>query len=100
MVPFVHLHCHSDYSLLDGASSIDSLVARTRELGLDRLALTDHGNMFGAMRFLKACRGGEGAPPIRPIIGDAGRTITWTPPKRPSCLGSPSSVLSSVPRLR
>ena len=69
MVPFVHLHCHSDYSLLDGASSIESLVARTRELGMDRLALTDHGNMFGAMRFLKACRGGEGVPPVKPIIG-------------------------------
>jgi DNA polymerase-3 subunit alpha len=69
LVPFVHLHCHSDYSLLDGASSIDSLVARARELGMDRLALTDHGNMFAAMRFLKACRGSEGVPPIRPIIG-------------------------------
>jgi DNA polymerase-3 subunit alpha len=69
LVPFVHLHCHSDYSLLDGASSIDSLVARARELGMDRLALTDHGNMFGAMKFLKACRGGEGSAPIKPIIG-------------------------------
>ena len=69
MVPFVHLHCHSDYSLLDGASSIDSLVARTRELGMGRLALTDHGNMFGAMRFLKACRGGEAGEPVKPIIG-------------------------------
>jgi len=69
LVPFVHLHCHSDYSLLDGASSIDSLVARARELGMSRLALTDHGNMFGAMRFQKACRGGEGVPPIKPIIG-------------------------------
>ncbi len=69
MAAFVHLHCHSDYSLLDGASSVESLAARARELGMDRLALTDHGNMFGAMKFLKACRGEEGAPPLQPIIG-------------------------------
>ena len=69
MASFVHLHCHSDYSLLDGASSVESLAARARELGMDRLALTDHGNMFGAMKFLKACRGEEGAPPLKPIIG-------------------------------
>ena len=68
MVPFVHLHCHSDFSLLDGASSIDSLVARAREFGMDRLALTDHGNMFGAMKFLKACRA-DGLPPVHPIVG-------------------------------
>ncbi len=69
MASFVHLHCHSDYSLLDGASSVESLAARARELGMDRLALTDHGNMFGAMKFLKACRGEEGASPLKPIIG-------------------------------
>jgi DNA polymerase III subunit alpha len=61
----VHLHCHSDFSLLDGASSIEALVARAKELGMARLALTDHGNMFGALAFSKECRS-EG---IVPIIG-------------------------------
>ena len=65
MTPFVHLHCHSDFSLLDGASSIDALVARARELGMMHLALTDHGNMFGSLAFSKECRK-EG---IVPIIG-------------------------------
>ncbi|MGA2766448.1 MAG: DNA polymerase III subunit alpha [Spirochaetia bacterium] len=65
MTPFVHLHCHSDFSLLDGASSIDALVARARELGMTHLALTDHGNMFGSLAFSKECRK-EG---IVPIIG-------------------------------
>ena len=65
MTPFVHLHCHSDFSLLDGASSIDALVARARELGQTHLALTDHGNMFGALAFFKECR----KQGITPIIG-------------------------------
>ncbi len=63
MTPFVHLHCHSDFSLLDGASSIDALVARAKELGMTHLALTDHGNMFGALAFFKECRK-EGVVPI------------------------------------
>ena len=53
MTPFAHLHCHSDFSLLDGASSIDALVARAKALGMPSLALTDHGNMFGALAFYK-----------------------------------------------
>jgi len=65
VTPFVHLHCHSDFSLLDGASSIDALVARAKQLGMSHLALTDHGNMFGALAFFKECRK-EG---ITPIIG-------------------------------
>jgi DNA polymerase-3 subunit alpha len=65
LTPFVHLHCHSDFSLLDGASSIDALVARAKDLGMTHLALTDHGNMFGALAFFKECRK-EG---IVPIIG-------------------------------
>jgi DNA polymerase III subunit alpha len=63
--PFVHLHCHSDFSLLDGASSIDALVARAKNLGMDRLALTDHGNMFGAIAFYKECT----AHGLTPIVG-------------------------------
>ena len=63
--PFVHLHCHSHYSLLDGASPIKKLVARAKELGMNGLALTDHGNLYGALEFYKACTD-EG---INPIIG-------------------------------
>ena len=45
---FVHLHCHSHYSLLDGASSIDRLVDRAKSQGMNALAITDHGNLHGA----------------------------------------------------
>src|SRR5688572_15477397 len=63
--PFVHLHCHSHYSLLDGASEIGSLVKRAKELGMNSLALTDHGNLHGALEFYKTAKG-EG---INPILG-------------------------------
>ena len=62
---FAHLHCHSHYSLLDGASSIDRLVARTVELGMNSLAITDHGNLHGALEFYEAAK----AAKINPIIG-------------------------------
>ncbi|MBN2509536.1 MAG: DNA polymerase III subunit alpha [Spirochaetales bacterium] len=65
MPDFVHLHNHSDFSLLDGAVSIDRLVQKAKDLGMKHLALTDHGNMFGALRFYKACK----AAGINPIIG-------------------------------
>ena len=57
--PFVHLHCHSHYSLLDGASPIDGMVGRAKELGMNALAITDHGNLYGALEFytLAARRG-------------------------------------------
>ncbi|MGI9519569.1 MAG: DNA polymerase III subunit alpha, partial [Pirellulaceae bacterium] len=63
--PFAHLHCHSHYSLLDGASSIPRLVQRAREHGMNALALTDHGNLHGALEFYQRARR-EG---INPIIG-------------------------------
>src|SRR5262245_15852050 len=53
---FVHLHVHSQYSLLDGALRIKDLVARTKALGMRSVALTDHGNMFGAIQHYKACK--------------------------------------------
>ena len=53
---FVHLHCHSHYSLLDGASPIDRLVSRTAELGMNALAITDHGNLHGALEFYQAAK--------------------------------------------
>lgn len=62
---FVHLHTHSEYSLLDGAIALDRLVSRTKELGMDSIALTDHGNMYGAVLFYTAAR----ACGIKPIIG-------------------------------
>jgi DNA polymerase-3 subunit alpha len=62
---FVHLHCHSHYSLLDGASRVPELVARAKELGMNALALTDHGNLFGAIEFYSACK----AAGLNPIIG-------------------------------
>ncbi len=65
MTPFVHLHCHSDFSLLDGASSVEALVAKAKALGMPRLALTDHGNMFGVLPFYKECR----KQGIVPVIG-------------------------------
>ena len=65
MPDFVHLHTHSDFSLLDGAASIEDLVARAKACGMKALALTDHGNMFGSLRFYKECLK-EG---IKPIIG-------------------------------
>ena len=49
---FVHLHNHSDYSILDGAITVDNLIKRTVELGMPAVALTDHGNMFGAIDFI------------------------------------------------
>lgn len=63
--PFVHLHCHSHYSLLDGASPIDKLVGRAKELGMNGLAITDHGNLHGALEFYKKARDAG----INPIIG-------------------------------
>ena len=65
VTPFVHLHCHSDFSLLDGACTVEALVARAKDLGMQRLALTDHGNMFGALPFYKECK----KQGIVPIIG-------------------------------
>lgn len=62
---FVHLHTHSEYSLLDGLSKIPKLVKATKDLGMDALAITDHGVMYGAIEFYKACR----EVGIKPIIG-------------------------------
>ena len=62
---FVHLHVHSSYSVLDGLASPKDLVQYTKELGMNALALTDHGTMFGTLDFFKAANV-EG---IKPIIG-------------------------------
>jgi len=65
MSKFVHLHLHSHYSLLDGLSKIDSIVDRVKELGMDSVAITDHGVMYGAIEFYQKAK----AKGIKPIIG-------------------------------
>jgi len=62
---FVHLHNHTEYSLLDGASRIPAMVARAAELGMPAIGLTDHGVMYGSIHFYKACKDAG----IKPIIG-------------------------------
>ncbi|MCX6640720.1 MAG: DNA polymerase III subunit alpha [bacterium] len=62
---FVHLHTHSDYSLLDGSAKVKDLVRTARDLGMTALALTDHGNLFGAIEFYREARKAE----LKPIIG-------------------------------
>ncbi|MBN1935738.1 MAG: DNA polymerase III subunit alpha, partial [Anaerolineae bacterium] len=65
MSQFVHLHVHSEYSLLDGLSRVKDLARRAKELHMPAIALTDHGVMFGAIEFARACRGAG----VKPIIG-------------------------------
>ncbi|MFN2432404.1 MAG: DNA polymerase III subunit alpha [Gemmatimonadota bacterium] len=62
---FVHLHTHSEYSLLDGANRISDLVESARVMGMQALALTDHGNLFGAIHFYDACRKAG----VKPLLG-------------------------------
>lgn len=62
---FTHLHTHTEFSLLDGACRIGRLAERAKELGMQSLAVTDHGNMYGAVDFYKACKNAG----IKPIIG-------------------------------
>jgi DNA polymerase-3 subunit alpha len=63
--PFVHLHCHTHYSLLDGASRIPELVAHVKGLGMTAVAITDHGNLYGAIEFYRECK----AAGLNPILG-------------------------------
>ena len=62
---FVHLHVHTEYSLLDGACRIDSIMDRVKELGQSAVAITDHGVMYGCIDFYKAAK----AAGVKPIIG-------------------------------
>src|SRR5262245_49936582 len=63
--PFVHLHCHTHYSLLDGASRVPELVETVKGHGMNACAMTDHGNLFGAIEFYQGCKEGG----INPIVG-------------------------------
>ena len=62
---FVHLHFHTEYSTLDGAVRIGAAMKKAKELKMPALAITDHGNMFGAITFYKAAKEGS----VQPIIG-------------------------------
>ncbi|MDX1616861.1 MAG: PHP domain-containing protein, partial [Candidatus Promineifilaceae bacterium] len=63
--PFVHLHVHSEFSLLDGLSRIDDLATRARALNMPALALTDHGTMYGTIDFYRTCK----KHGVKPILG-------------------------------
>src|SRR5579863_779875 len=83
MSQFVHLHLHTDYSMLDGACDVDKLCERAKELGMPAVAMTDHGNIFGAVHFVNAAS----KVGIKPIIGcelyickKDDHNITRTPP--------------------
>ena len=62
---FVHLHLHTEYSLLDGCARIEKVVKVAKQMGMPAIAITDHGNMYGAIAFFDTCR----KVGIRPIIG-------------------------------
>ena len=62
---FVHLHCHSEYSLLDGAIRVEDLIKKAKDFGMPAVALTDHGNLYGAVPFYQAKKGSG----VKPIIG-------------------------------
>lgn len=64
-VDFAHLHVHTEYSLLDGFSRIKKLVKQSKDLGMDHMAITDHGAMYGALEFYKECTKGG----VHPILG-------------------------------
>ena len=65
MASFAHLHVHTEFSLLDGASRIKNLVTAVKELGMDSVAITDHGVMYGTIDFYKECL----KQGVKPIIG-------------------------------
>ena len=73
---FVHLHVHSEYSLLDGLGRVKNLVAEAKRLGQPALALTDHGAMHGAIEFFRAAKYAD----IKPIIGVEAYQTVWGRP--------------------
>ncbi|RLD58223.1 MAG: hypothetical protein DRJ05_08375, partial [Bacteroidetes bacterium] len=65
MTEFTHLHVHTQYSILDGAANISKLIKKTKELGMKALAITDHGNMYGVLKFFNEAK----KQGIKPIFG-------------------------------
>jgi DNA polymerase-3 subunit alpha len=76
--PFCHLHLHTHYSLLDGATRIGPLMDRVKQQGMSAVAITDHGNMFGAIEFYRAAK----AAGVKPIIGMRGVHGPRRPPRQ------------------
>jgi len=100
-MPFVHLHTHSEYSLLDGANRIPDLLDQVQALGMDSLAITDHGNLHGAWSFYAEAK----ARNIRPILGFEaylafGSRLSREKPGADTPLGSPYSHLVLLARNR
>ncbi len=88
MSQFVHLHLHTDYSLLDGACRVDNLVRRVKELDMPAVAMTDHGNIFGAVEFINAANKAG----VKPIVGcelyickKDDHNVERTPPEGDTC---------------
>src|SRR6478752_261935 len=72
MPKFSHVHCHTQFSLLDGAASIQSLYKKAVKDKMPALAITDHGNMFGAFEFVAEAykqKGEDGKPRVKPVVG-------------------------------
>ena len=88
---FVHLHVHTEYSLLDGACRIGGLVDRVKELGQEAVAITDHGVMYGVIDFYKAAK----AAGVKPIIGS-----WYPPPGRRDFTASPGWICSCCVSMR
>lgn len=80
---YVPLHVHSDYSLLDGASQLPSLVAKAAVLDVPALALTDHGVLYGAIQLVRACS----EPEVKPIIGNEMYIVNDIPDGHPNGKG-------------
>src|SRR5680860_449750 len=90
---FVHLHVHTEYSMLDGAARLDDLFERTAELGMDAIAMTDHGNVFGAYDFWSKAR----AHGVKPIIGSEMYFTPNSPDSRRSGCGGTTAGTTTSP---
>ncbi|MCB1034383.1 MAG: PHP domain-containing protein, partial [Acidobacteria bacterium] len=89
MSDFVHLHLHSQFSLLDGANRIDDVMDSAVEAGMPAVALTDHGNMFGAIEFYNKAR----ARGLKPLIGIEAYTTPWSRHDRTPGKGSSNHLV-------
>ena len=76
IMAFVHLHTHTEYSLLDGSNKIKEYVSRVKELGMNSAAITDHGNMYGVVEFYKTAKAAD----INPVTPTKIFTFTSTAP--------------------
>ena len=93
---FVHLHLHTEYSLLDGACRIDQLMDRVKECGQNAIAITDHGVMYGCVQFYKAAKKAG----IKPIIGCEVYVATRTRFDKVNKIEPATTILSCSARMR